>query len=57
MMNFELREILDFIHRLKLADISKYDDFVNGKKLKELFAMDEEQYVLENMLNRKKSFE
>ncbi len=45
---------------LKIGDISKYDDFVNGKDvepLKELFDLSEGTYMLNNMLNRDESFD
>lgn len=55
-----LMYIVPLLIGLKIADISKYDDFVNGRDiepLKQLFDMDEENRLLENMLNRDESFE
>ena len=55
-----LMYIVPLLIGLKIADISKYDDFVNGRDiepLKQLFDMDEENRLLENMLNRDEAFE
>lgn len=55
-----LMYIVPLLIGLKIADISKYDDFINGRDiepLKQLFDMDEENRLLENMLNRDESFE
>lgn len=44
---------------LKIADISKYDQFINGhnsEPLKELLDFDNDNRLLENMLNRDESF-
>lgn len=52
--------IVPLLIGLKIVDVSKYDDFINGRNvepLKELFAMDEEKRLLENMLNRDESFQ
>lgn len=46
--------IVPLLIGLKIADISKYDDFINGRDigpLIKLFDMDEENRLLENMLN------
>ena len=55
-----LMYIVPLLIGLKIADISKYDDFVNGRDIEpliKLFDMDEENRLLENMLNRDESFE
>lgn len=55
-----LMYIVPLLIGLKIADISKYDDFINGRDiepLKELLDVDEENRLLENMLNRDESFE
>ena len=52
--------IVPLLIGLKIADISKYDDFINGKDgdpLKKLFDTDDQNRVLENMLNHDESFE
>ena len=52
--------IVPLLIGLKIADISRYDNFINGRDwqpLKELFAMDEESYCLGEMLNRNESFQ
>ncbi len=59
MYNFELREITRFYSQIK-ADISKYDNFINGRDiepLKELLDIDEDNRLLGNMLNRDETFE
>lgn len=52
--------IVPLLIGLKIADISKYDNFVNGEDsepLKKLFDTIEESSVLESMLNHDESFE
>ena len=52
--------IVPLLIGLKIADISKYDDFINGRDIEpliKLFDMDEENRLLENMLNHDESFE
>lgn len=52
--------IVPLLIGLKIADISKYDNFINGRDinpLKELFAMDENKFILTKMLNSNESFE
>lgn len=51
--------IVPLLIGLKIADISKYDQFINGhnsEPLKELFDFDNDNRLLENMLNRDESF-
>lgn len=52
--------IVPLLIGLKIADISKYDNFVNGRDiepLKELLDIDEDNQLLGNMLNRDETFE
>lgn len=52
--------IVPLLIGLKIADISKYDDFVNGKDvepLKNLFDLNDDYSVLEDMLDNNESFE
>ena len=45
---------------LKIADITKYNEFINGKNselLKELFNIDKEYSLLDATLNRDEAFE
>ena len=51
--------IVPLLIGLKIADISKYDQFINGhnsEPLKELLDFDNDNRLLENMLNRDESF-
>jgi hypothetical protein len=55
-----LMYIVPLLIGLKIADISKYDNFINGRDiepLKELLDVDEDNHLLGNMLNRDESFE
>ena len=52
--------IVPLLIGLKIADISKYDNFINGRDsepLIELFDNDKDISILKNMLNRDESFE
>lgn len=52
--------IVPLLIGLKIADITKYDNFVNGRDiepLKELLDIDEDNRLLANMLNRDETFE
>ncbi len=52
--------IVPLLIGLKIANISKYDNFINGRDsepLIELFDIDKDASILENMLNRGESFE
>ena len=52
--------IVPLLIGLKIADISKYDNFINGRDsepLIELFDNDNDISILKNMLNRDESFE
>ena len=52
--------IVPLLIELKIADISKYDNFINGRDiepLKELLDIDEDNRLLGNMLNRDETFE
>lgn len=52
--------IVPLLIGLKIADISKYDNFINGRDiepLKELLDIDEDNRLLGNMLNRDETFE
>lgn len=52
--------IVPLLIGIKIANISKYDDFINGRDiepLKQLFDMDEENHLVESMLNYDESFE
>lgn len=54
-----LMYIVPLLIGLKIADISKYDQFINGHNsvpLKELLDFDDDNRLLENMLNRDESF-
>lgn len=54
-----LMYIVPLLIGLKIADISKYDQFINGhnsEPLKELLDFDDDNRLLENMLNRDESF-
>lgn len=54
-----LMYIVPLLIGLKIADISKYDQFINGhnsEPLKELLDFDDDNSLLENMLNRDESF-
>ena len=51
--------IVPLLIGLKIADISKYDQFINwhnSEPLKELLDFDNDNRLLENMLNRDESF-
>ncbi len=58
--HFILMVIVPLLIGLQIADISKYDDFVNGKDgkpLRELFDTEKQFPFLVSMLNRDESFE
>jgi len=55
-----LMYIVPLLIGLKIVDISKYDNFINGRDiepLKELLDIDEDNRLLGNMLNRDETFE
>lgn len=55
-----LMYIVPLLIGLRIADISKYDNFVNGRDinpLKELLDIDEDNRLLGNMLNKDETFE
>lgn len=57
---FILTYIVPLLIGLKIVDISKYDNFVDGQysePLNELFDIEEDNYLLSDMLNRDESFE
>lgn len=57
---FIMMYIVPLLIGLKIADISKYDNFINGRDvspLKELLDVDRDERLLINMLNRDESFE
>ena len=57
---FVLAFIVPLLIGLKIADITKYDNFINGRDiepLRELLSMDEDDGILVNMLNINESFD